>query len=262
LYISFQLNIYLCFIHHLEDFLYLQTTCSHTKQYINRSISFRLPRVGPLLGVHLAKCIYLKMWSSIFILLPLFYKETGSWRHIHVIASAPMEPTDGFPHNFILSHVEVTYKTGFGLDNWIYCTLYIHTVRNYRQYRAIVILHTLQFTVTHALGLWVFTSRIQATALSQSVTSNHTWSFLPQSNSFLAITSQSPSTAISRTRHISLDYCSVLRPFFWLCPPARTPRKTPSSIVKNTCLLILYLVVDVLLLRALVLRECVYRAVA
>jgi hypothetical protein len=68
----------------------------------------------------------------------------------------------------ILSRVGVTYKTGFGLDDWIYCTLYIHTVRDYRQYGAIAILHTLQFTVTHALGFSVFTSRILATDLSQS----------------------------------------------------------------------------------------------
>jgi hypothetical protein len=54
-----------------------------------------------------------------------------------------------------------TYKTGFGLDDWIYCTLYIHTVRDYRQYNAT--LHTSQFTVTHALGFSVYTSRILAT---------------------------------------------------------------------------------------------------
>jgi hypothetical protein len=46
----------------------------------------------------------------------------------------------------------VTYKTGFGLDNWIYCALHIHKVRKYRQYSAIAILHTFQFTVPHALG--------------------------------------------------------------------------------------------------------------
>jgi hypothetical protein len=35
-------------------------------------------------------------------------------------------------------------------------------------------LHTLQFTVTQALGFSVFTSRILTTDLSQSVTSNYT----------------------------------------------------------------------------------------
>jgi hypothetical protein len=57
--------------------------------------------------------------------------------------------------------------TDFGLHDWIYCTLYIHTTRDYRQYSAIAILHNLQFTVPHALGFSVFTSRILATDLSQ-----------------------------------------------------------------------------------------------
>jgi hypothetical protein len=57
---------------------------------------------------------------------------------------------------------------GFGLDDWIYCTLYIHTVWNYRQYSAIAILHTFKFTIPHSLGFSVFTSRILATDLSQS----------------------------------------------------------------------------------------------
>jgi hypothetical protein len=42
---------------------------------------------------------------------------------------------------------------------------------------------------------------------------------------------------------------------------ARTTQKTPSSIVKNASLLLRYLVMDVLLSRARVLRECVYLAV-
>jgi hypothetical protein len=42
-------------------------------------------------------------------------------------------------------------------------------------YSAIADLHTLQFTVTHALGFSVFTSRILATDfMSPTVTSNHT----------------------------------------------------------------------------------------
>jgi hypothetical protein len=68
----------------------------------------------------------------------------------------------------VLSRVRATYKMGFGLDDQIYCTLYIHTTRDYRQYSAIAILHTLQFIVAHALGFSVFTSRILATDLSQS----------------------------------------------------------------------------------------------
>jgi hypothetical protein len=43
----------------------------------------------------------------------------------------------------------VTYKAGFLLDDWIDCTLYFHTTRDYMQYSAIDILHTFQFTVAH-----------------------------------------------------------------------------------------------------------------
>jgi hypothetical protein len=71
-------------------------------------------------------------------------------------------------YQLLLPRVGLTYKTGFGLDVWIYCALYIHTVRGYKQYSALAILHTFQFTVAHALGFSAFTSRIQATDLSQS----------------------------------------------------------------------------------------------
>jgi hypothetical protein len=84
--------------------------------------------------------------------------------------------------------LSVAYKTGFGLDDWIYCTLYIHTTRDYRQCSAIADLHTLQFTVTHALGFSVFTSRILATGCHFK---SHMESFL-QPNSFLAIILQLP----------------------------------------------------------------------
>jgi hypothetical protein len=64
--------------------------------------------------------------------------------------------------SFILPLVGVT---GFVLDDWICCTLYIHTTRDYRRYSGTAILHTLQFTVTRALGYSVVTSRILATDL-------------------------------------------------------------------------------------------------
>jgi hypothetical protein len=67
-----------------------------------------------------------------------------------------------------LSRFGVTYRRVSGSDDWIYCTLYIHTIRDYRQYSAIAVLHTFQFTVAHALEFSVFTSRILATDLSQS----------------------------------------------------------------------------------------------
>jgi hypothetical protein len=59
----------------------------------------------------------------------------------------------------------VTYRR---VLNWMIGfidTVYIHTIRDYRKYRAIADLHTLQFTVTHTLAFSVFTSRILATDL-------------------------------------------------------------------------------------------------
>jgi hypothetical protein len=64
----------------------------------------------------------------------------------------------------------VTYRVvhdlqaGFGLDDWVYRHL-IHSIRDYRKHSAIADLHTLQFTVTHALGFSAFTSLILATDL-------------------------------------------------------------------------------------------------
>jgi hypothetical protein len=101
----------------------------------------------------------------------------------------------------------VTSKTGFGLDDWIYCTLYIHTVLDYRQYSAIGILHTSQFAVAHTLGFSVFTSHILAMDLSQSHChfNSHTKSswhslipFLPSSRSckFRRLDSVLPTTVV------------------------------------------------------------------
>jgi hypothetical protein len=70
-------------------------------------------------------------------------------------------------YHSILSRVSglcVTYRMGFGLDDCIHCTLTFR-IRDYRKYIATAGLHTLQFTVTHALGFSVFTSRILATDL-------------------------------------------------------------------------------------------------
>jgi hypothetical protein len=58
----------------------------------------------------------------------------------------------------------VTNKTGSGLDIDTLCTV-LGTTGNYS---TIADLHTLQLTVTHALGFSVFTSRILATDLWQS----------------------------------------------------------------------------------------------
>jgi hypothetical protein len=78
-----------------------------------------------------------------------------------------------------LSPVGVTYKTGFRLDDWIYCTIYIHTTWDYRQYSSITDLHTLQFPLHTHYGF--HTSLIvswQRIYNSRSLTSNRTWSLL------------------------------------------------------------------------------------
>jgi hypothetical protein len=153
-------------------------------------------------------------------------------------------------YNGILSRVWVTIKTGFGLDDWIYWYL-MRSTRNYRQYSAIAILHTSQFTVTHALGFSVFISRILATDLSQSHChlKSHKTSSLRSLIHFLALFSiQSNSSAhklISRQSGVSkLDSTSVLYSFVasvsFYNPSSRTTQKTQSVL----------------------LTRCVYRAVA
>jgi hypothetical protein len=162
----------------------------------------------------------------------------------------------------------------------------IHTVRDYRQYSAIAILHTLQFTVGHALGFSVFTSRILATDLSQShcnFKSNMEFLFAPANSlscHYSATANSENSTPfnskfISRqvgvskldsSLHFRLDYSAfttrssdLLCPF--IIPRIESHGKHPYTF-KEACLVVRYLAIDVLLSRARVLRECVYRAVA
>jgi hypothetical protein len=60
--------------------------------------------------------------------------------------------------------LRVTYKAGFGLDDWLYWLLFtqLGTTGNYS---TVAILHTFQFTVAHALGFSVFTSQILVTVI-------------------------------------------------------------------------------------------------
>jgi hypothetical protein len=43
--------------------------------------------------------------------------------HSGIDGSNPIQGIDAYLYYF---RVQFTYKTGFGLDDWIYCTLYIH----------------------------------------------------------------------------------------------------------------------------------------
>jgi hypothetical protein len=160
----------------------------------------------------------------------------------------------------------VTCKTDVGLDSLTPYTLNsgLQVIQRY-----ITDLHTLQFTVTHALGFSVFNSRILATdfiTVSLSLQITHEVFFAPP-NSFLAISSQSPSTSISRTRpsswqltQMNLSSAELSQRLTTtnsndlLCPfitSQHGPRSKYSlSIVEKTCLLIRCLAMDVLLLCA------------
>jgi hypothetical protein len=135
-----------------------------------------------------------------------------------------------------IANVWVTYKTGSGSDEWIYCTLYT-TPRNYRQYSPTAILHSLQFTVPHALGFSVFTSRILVTNLSKSHCNfkSHVKSschilipILPlfcgckfrrfDSIQFLCSQAHIPAGWRLETGLSTLNYCSLIGLVFWLCP--------------------------------------------
>jgi hypothetical protein len=129
-------------------------------------------------------------------------------------------------------------------------------------YSAIADLHTLQFTTAHTLGFSVFTSRILATDA--------------QSNSFLDISSQSPSTADSLSsipllpssypgRLASRNTAQFLSTeLFFITTLHRLRRKHSLSIVGKACLQHRCIATEVtrLLLAFSLLRECVYSVVA
>jgi hypothetical protein len=151
-----------------------------------------------------------------------------------------------------------------GLDwmIWFIDTVYINTVRHYRKYSAIAILHSVQFTVTYALGFSVFTS-ILATDLSQSYCHFHSHvkssrhrliSFLP----FLQL--PIPKSRLDCTRLMFYIPSRLLTVIFYN-PSARTTQKT-FCIVKEAGLLLRCLSVDVQLSHAYASRECVCRAIA
>jgi hypothetical protein len=108
-----------------------------------------------------------------------------------------------------LGGLHVTHKTGFGLNDWIYCTLYIHTSRHYRQCSSISVLHTFQFTVTQAQGSSVFTSHILATDLLQfhDHFKSHMKSSLRRLIPFLPLFC---SCEFRRLESTTLDYCCIL----------------------------------------------------
>jgi hypothetical protein len=136
-------------------------------------------------------------------------------------------------------------------------------------YSAIAILHTSQFTVTNPLGFSVFTSPILATDLSQSHCNfkSHKKSslhrlipFLPlfcscqfrrlDSFQFLYYQVHNPACWCPETRLFTLDSSTPLLPNVLITNFQGSAENT-TSIVKDECLLIRCLAVDVLFLRAL-----------
>jgi hypothetical protein len=143
----------------------------------------------------------------------------------------------------------------------------LHLIHSHSSGLQVIQLHRysthFQFTVAHAVGFSVFTSRILATDLSHSHCNfkSHVKSSLPRLIPFLPLFCSCQLRRLDSTR---LDYGSILSRLPTVPSyntSARTPRKTPSSIFKNAALLVRYGAMDALLSRALVLRECVYRPV-
>jgi hypothetical protein len=99
-------------------------------------------------------------------------------------------------------------------------------------YSAISDLPTLQFTVAHALGFSVFTSRNLATDLSQSHC--HFKSFYSIIH-FLSLFCSCQIRRRSKTRLFTSDYYSLLARIFlavsFYNPSARTPREIQSALL-------------------------------
>jgi hypothetical protein len=99
--------------------------------------------------------------------------------------------------------VHVTKIMGSSLDDWIYWFLLCTVSLNYKPYSSIADLHTFQFTVAHALGFSVSTSRILETDLNtDTITSNHYEVFSP----FLIKTPWTTDSQNSDLRRLNLQF--------------------------------------------------------
>jgi hypothetical protein len=105
---------------------------------------------------------YIECWNS----LPSYNMYIQGCVCIHASKSTTCSKYKFRDQTFILPRVR---GAGSWSDDWIYWHL-IHISLDYRQLQRYRYSHTLQFTVTHALSIPVFTSRILATALQQSAT--------------------------------------------------------------------------------------------
>jgi hypothetical protein len=89
-----------------------------------------------------------------------------------------------------------------------FITPYTFTTLDYRRYNANAILYTFQFTVTHALGFWVFTSRILAMDISQSHCKCK--SHMKSLRSLIPLLPLFCSNQFRRLNSTTLEYCSLL----------------------------------------------------
>jgi hypothetical protein len=141
----------------------------------------------------------------------------------------------------------VAYRTGFGLDEWIYCTLYIHNsglqIIQRSRYSTHFAVHRSTRTRIPA-----FTSRILATELQQSHChfKSHMKSSL-QCKYFLTIILQLPIPKTRRNLVIPSSYpgsgvstldCSLPSPLFYPVEPLRADTtENTASVGKEVCLL-------------------------
>jgi hypothetical protein len=163
----------------------------------------------------------------------------------------------------VLSCIRVTRDKKWRVLNWMigFIGTSVTISANYNQYRAITDLHNLQFTVAHTLGLSVFTSRLLAVDLNRetSTSKHYEVSCCFFFNHFVLLCPNLRSTDL----HSSLRTCStlILVPSAtqnWTCSTnclqdnfsAQTPQKTLSSVVKDACLQLCCLAIDVLLFHA------------
>jgi hypothetical protein len=149
-------------------------------------------------------------------------------------------------------------RRGNGWDDWIFCVLdtQLGTTVNYSTSA------NLQFTVTHALKLSVFRSRILATELTQS---HCNFNSHMKPNSFLPIPAQLSSTAISRTRpHLSTTflYSVASSDYTVLLPLGTDHTENTVCILKEANLMVHCLAMDILLSHEYASRGYVCRVVA
>jgi hypothetical protein len=134
----------------------------------------------------------------------------------------------------------VTYKTRFGLDDYIYCTLtYIHTTRELQEieryrYSAHFSIHRHTVTKVLSLDYRILTTDLK---LSHYHFKSHTESPLRSLIPYLTLFCSCQYRRLDSVQFLCL-FSNVLYSYYL---SARIPRKTPSSIVKEACLQLRYL---------------------